>query len=126
MYQLLKLAEKAVIILTVRLQGFRRIGKDRPDPAPVFVKDRDPVSHAQCFFNTMGDENARHMHVTEKAEHEPAEFLPVANVQCGKRLIHQDKAGLCHDSPAEGSPLTLAAGEFPGVFLRMRKDPQIF
>ena len=74
----------------------------------------------------MGDENARHMHVTEKAEHEPAEFLPVANVQCGKRLIHQDKAGLCHDSPAEGSPLTLAAGEFPGVFLRMRKDPQIF
>ena len=74
------------------------------------VHDHDLIGHRHGLKLVMGDVDRGStdalMQLAQFLTHRRAEF----GVQGTQRLIHKECLGAAHDGPAQGDPLTVAAG----------------
>ena len=71
----------------------------------------DPVSHGQCLFLIVGDENGRCSVGLENRAYLLAEPYAQCPVEIGERLVQQDEFWLWSEGPGKGDTLLLATGK---------------
>ena len=76
-----------------------------------FIHVEDAAGHASGKIHFMRDDRHRHSFPGQAAD-DRQHFADHRGVQCGSRFVEQDDFGVHGQTPGDGDPLFLAAGEF--------------
>ena len=73
------------------------------------------ITHAHCFCLIMGNKHCRNPQSRYQFLQFVAHLLSQKCVQCRKRFIKQNTAGLNHNRTSKSNPLLLSTGKLVGI-----------
>ncbi len=87
---------------------------------PAEIHDHDTVAHMANHVQIMGNENIGQVHFIMQFEQEPENLGLYRDIECGYRLVGDDKFVAAHQREADADSLPLSAGELARIAVHER------